>query len=274
MKIVFANSAHVSAPERFVLRGGRWTRIPLKVRYGFIDHPKLGPVLIDTGYGPQVTNAGNRSAALRLYARVLNPKLVDDEQPEPLLAHYGYGCGDVRFVIITHFHADHVSHLGAFPNARFIASTQAWRTISRRSHMGNVAHGVFTELLPQDLEDRLVCTSSSNPVPAPLTLSEGADLFGDGSVLAIDLPGHADGQFGVCFATLDTPLLYAVDVEWHNTALLAGRSPGKPASLITHDGQASRTSAAAVRRFKAAGGEILLCHDPSDSRFDHGAGDR
>lgn len=274
MKIVFANSSHVSAPERFVVRAGRWTRVSLKVRYGFIDHPQLGPMLIDTGYGPQVTTARSRSAALRLYARVLNPQLVDDEQPETLLAHYGYECADVRFVIITHFHADHVSHLSAFPNAHFIANTQAWRTINRRSHMGNVAHGVFTELLPQDIEARLVCTGRSDPVPAPLTLSDGADLLGDGSVLAIDLPGHADGQFGLCFAKLDVPLLYGVDVEWHNAALLANRSPGKPASLIAHDNKAARASAAAVRRFKEAGGEILLCHDPSDSRFDYRAGAR
>ncbi|TGV71846.1 MBL fold metallo-hydrolase, partial [Mesorhizobium sp. M00.F.Ca.ET.149.01.1.1] len=53
MKIVFANSAWVSAAERLILRGGSWQSVRLRVRYGLIFHAVAGPVLIDTGYTPE-----------------------------------------------------------------------------------------------------------------------------------------------------------------------------------------------------------------------------
>jgi len=55
LKIVFANSAWVCAAERLILRGGNWTTVRLRVRYGLILHPRAGPVLVDTGYTPHVT---------------------------------------------------------------------------------------------------------------------------------------------------------------------------------------------------------------------------
>ncbi|TIX61436.1 MAG: MBL fold metallo-hydrolase, partial [Mesorhizobium sp.] len=42
MKIVFANSAWVSAAERLILRGGGWHSVRLRVRYGLFIHPQAG----------------------------------------------------------------------------------------------------------------------------------------------------------------------------------------------------------------------------------------
>ena len=53
MKPVFANSAWVKAPEKLILRGGRWKQRYLRVRYGFFIHPTVGPILIDTGSNDQ-----------------------------------------------------------------------------------------------------------------------------------------------------------------------------------------------------------------------------
>lgn len=111
MKVVFPNSAWVSVPQRFVLKGEHWARQDLKVRYGVIIHPKHGPVLIDTGYTQETVSAPDRSQMLRLYAGILVPKLVQAEQPKPVLARLGFEPADVRFVIVTHFHADHISGL-------------------------------------------------------------------------------------------------------------------------------------------------------------------
>lgn len=272
MKVVFANSAFVTVPERLVLQAGRWNFIQLKVRYGFVEHPKFGPVLIDTGYGPQVTVADNRGLFLKLYARVINPQLNNDELPAALLGKFGYDLASVKYVIVTHFHADHIAQLTAFPNAKFIVSSNALQFIKQRSDMKNIADGIFCELLPDDIEERLICQTASKKVTAPLSLGEGADIFGDGSMLAIDLPGHAHGQFGVCFPHLEVPLLYAVDAQWLNVAVLENRLPGPPASLVADDRKALKTSVDLVRRFAHHGGHVVLCHDPCDSRFDYKTG--
>ncbi len=267
MKPVFANSAFVTAPERLFLRGGAWRRVPLKVRYGFFLHPAAGLVLIDTGYGPSVTQ-GARSLALRLYNRVLGPDLVTEGQPETVLQRLGFKPEDVGAIIVTHFHADHVANLDLFPKARIITKAGVLRKILKQSALKNLRHGVFSELLPPNLASRVEDVDGVAVREAPFGFGRGRDLFGDGSVFAIDLPGHAEGHFGLCFANLPVPLLYAVDAQWCAEALEEGRRPGFPASLIADDPSALAESTRCVRAFRQAGGEVLLCHDPAESRYD------
>lgn len=267
MRPVFANSAFVSAPERFVLRGGRWQRLRLKVRYGLFHHPDAGLVLIDAGYGPRVTQ-GPRSLPLRLYNAVFGPELVEAGQPETVLQRLGATLADVRLVILSHFHADHVSTLDLFPQARIFAKLRMLEDIQSRSTWQNLRHGIFAGLLPGGLATRITDVDGLAMRDAPLGLGMGHDLFGDGSVLALDLPGHAENHFGLCFTMLPVPLLYAVDAQWLLAALSAERQPGFPASLIAHDPRALAESARRVLAFRHAGGDVLLCHDPETSPYD------
>ena len=268
MKIVFANSAWVSAAERLILRGGSWTSMRLRVRFGLILHPQAGPALIDTGYTPHVTMGGERSTALRLYSAILRPQLNEAEQPVPVLARFGLSPQDVHTVIVTHFHADHMSGLSLFPNARFIANDAAWARAKVKTARQNLRHGVFKELFPPDFEARLDRLSSKKQIEPRGDVPGGADLFGDGSVVAVDLPGHADGQFGLLFPKLERPLLYAVDAQWLIAALVENRTPGLPATLLAEDAAALEPTSATLRRFMATGGEVMLCHDPAMTAYD------
>lgn len=271
MKPVFANSAFVSAPERFYLRGGGWRPVALRVRYGLFEHPTAGLALIDTGYGPRVTE-GRRSLGLRLYNAILGPDLVKSGQPAAVLQRLGFTPDDVGIVIVTHFHADHVAGLDAFANARIIAKREMLERVVRAPIRNNLRHGIFTELLPTGLLSRTVDVDGFALIEAPLGLGKGRDLFGDGSVLAIDLPGHAAGHFGLCFTCMPRPLLYAVDAQWYGNALAQERCPGFPASLVADDPLALVESTCRVFAFQETGGEVLLCHDPAVSPHDLGEG--
>ncbi|RVC81097.1 MBL fold metallo-hydrolase [Mesorhizobium sp. M4A.F.Ca.ET.022.05.2.1] len=268
MKIVFANSAWVSAAERLILRGGGWHSVRLRVRYGLFIHPQAGPVLVDTGYTPEATTGQGRGRMLRLYGVVLRPELNAAEQVQPVLERFGLAPGDVRTVVVTHFHADHISGLPLFPHARFIASDAAWARVKARTPRQNLRHGVFTELFPADFEARLDGLSTKWRIEARGGVPGGADLFGDGSVVAVDLPGHADGQFGLLFAGLERPLLYGVDAQWLLAALDPKLSPGFPSSLIAEDVAAIGPTCETLRRFQAAGGQVMLCHDPEMTQYD------
>lgn len=256
----FINSAIVQVPERIMLRGGSWRRIAVGVRYGMVMHPELGPVLIDTGYGRRVTRDGPRSLALKLYNAVLRPRLVEDELPLVALQRAGYAAGDVRRIVVTHFHADHVAALRDFPNARFVSSGAAWEAIVRMREGQRLHSGIFSELMPEDFASRLVPIEALPERPAPFGLGVGRDLWGDGSCLAIDLPGHAIGHFGLLWAQNDPPLLYATDTTWLSDAL-DSRMPGGIARIIYADEAAMRKSAGMVAAFRRAGGRVVLCHD-------------
>lgn len=265
---VFANSAFVDTPEGLVRRGGGWRKRALYVRYGLYLSPHAGPVLIDTGYTAHALQQSGRSAALRSYSRLIGARLQPDQQPEPFLAHFGLQPRDIRTVIVTHFHADHISGLRLFGQARFVASHQGWQALCRSSRFGNLRHGIFAELLPPDFAERLDLVETSPVVTAPLTGAPARDLLGDGSLLALPLPGHAPGHIGLVFAQLARPLLYAVDAQWMAAALPADQRPGWPALLVCDDRPAHARSSDLVARFADAGGDVMLCHDPAPQRYD------
>lgn len=273
MTPIFPNSGNVTAFERLLLRGGSLKKTIIPVRYGIFQHPTAGVVLIDTGYGPRVCT-GPRTWGLRAYNSVFGPTLLPDQSPIAVLAKTGYSPLDVRHVIVTHFHADHIAGLRDFPNARFLAHRQSYRNLAptirtRMQQMRNLRHGNFIELLPDDFANRIDDIDAIHEIEAPLGLGLGRDIFGDGTVLSIDLPGHAEGHFGVCFPGGPRPILYAVDVQWMARAIYERRIPGLPARIISHDHGALIASAARVAAFGAAGGDIVLCHDPAPGPYDY-----
>jgi glyoxylase-like metal-dependent hydrolase (beta-lactamase superfamily II) len=268
MRPVFINSAIVRAPERFMLKGGAWRMIDVKVRYGFLAHPTLGPVLIDTGYGPRVTSGKERSFALKAYTAALRPCLIAGNCVLPFLRSKGIEPDDIRTIIITHFHADHVSALLDFPKAQFLLPYNVWKSFVGSGQFGNLRHGIFSELIPEDVASRMTIFETLPVVQLDDPFSLGHDLLGDGSVLSIDLPGHATGHCGLLFTDCPRPLLYATDVQWLPEAITENRAPGFPANLIYDDANAAINSAAKVRAFAARGGDFLLCHQPQSHDCD------
>lgn len=261
----FFTTSILPVRERLVLRGGSKSILPLQVRVGYFRHPAFGHSLIDTGYGAPLQRPG---LYLTLYNALLKPSVLSAEPINHGLAPLGLRRNDIRTVILTHFHADHVGGLADLPGTRILTSRPAWDAVKRRGRTGNALAGVFDRLLPEDLERRLAFFDASGQVQAPFGLGPAWDIAGDGSLLVVDLPGHHDGHVGLCFPKRAQPLLYATDVQWLLRAILEDRAPGFPASLTQHDRTANAESVAKVCAFAAAGGEVVLCHDPGPHPLD------
>ncbi|WP_203294646.1 MBL fold metallo-hydrolase [Maricaulis parjimensis] len=248
----FPSSATVRAPERLVLKGGRSDWIDIPVRYGVFRHAKAGTCLIDTGYSRRVT-AGRRSLSLNIYNMLLRPRLTPNCLPDAVR--------NVDTILITHWHADHISALLDYPEARIIADRKSLDHYLRVG-ASRLRHGVFAELLPDGLIDRIDDLASRPQKEAPLGLGAGLDVFGDGSVFAIPLPGHMRGHTGYCFARRDRPLLYAADAQWLEQAVMEDRLPGAPASWVLDNEAANQDTARRIRAFAESGGDVVYCHDP------------
>lgn len=251
---IFFNSAIVRAPERLVLRGGRWTAIDIPVRYGAFEHPRVGRCLIDTGYTRRVT-AGRRSLPLWVYAAILRPRL----QPEALSSD-----AQIAAILLTHLHADHVSALRDYPSAILYADGAGLDHFLGGSAAARIRHGVFRELLPHDLRTRAQRFEACQARQAPLGLGPARDVFGDGEVLAVPLPGHMRGHTGFVWPKLDPPLLYAADAQWLARAVMEDRPPGPPARWILDDASADAETRRRIATFARAGGEVAYCHDPEN----------
>jgi glyoxylase-like metal-dependent hydrolase (beta-lactamase superfamily II) len=249
---VFRNSAYVRAPERFVLRNGRWRMIDIPVRYGVFDHARVGRCLIDTGYTRRVLG-GRRSLPLQIYARLLAPRLDQEALPR---------SDNVAAILITHLHADHIAALQDYPDAQLYASGAGVDHFVTGNGATRVRHGVFRELLPADFAARIKRFENCPTAAAPFGLGAAYDVFGDGEVLAVPLPGHMRGHTGFVWPKLDPPLLYAADAQWLARAVMEDRAPGPPARWIMDDLEADAETRGRIAAFARAGGEVIYCHDP------------
>lgn len=249
----FANSANIPAPEWTVMRGGRHTRLTLAVRYAVFEHDRFGRCLVDTGYSRRVTE-GPRRPMLSLYTRVLSPRLTDAALPGAV--------PDVDTILLSHLHADHISAVRDYPRARIFLHGGALDHLSSLGRWAQLRHGFFAELLPDDILSRVTRIETLPVRSGPLGIGEGHDLFGDGSVLAIPLPGHMIGHMGFLWPKLTPALLYAVDVQWVARAVMEDRMPGPPLRWIQGDTAAARASATRVAAFVRAGGRAVYCHEP------------
>ena len=258
----FFSTSMLAQSERSVLRGGgRKTEVLLPVRVGYFHHKTLGHTLIDTGHGAQaVYKQPGEDILLSIHRKVMKPTILHDDPLGVGLAHFGLRKDQIDTVIVTHLHPDHIGGLRDLPQARLICARASWNAHLRKNRLTNAMDGVFTALMPDDMADRLSFIEDMPQLTAPHDLGPGYDLLGDGTMLAIDLPGHAPGHFGICLPADN--FLYAVDVQWLLQAIEEDRSPGPPAHWIQHDARASVKTFARLRAFMKAGGDVILCHEP------------
>jgi glyoxylase-like metal-dependent hydrolase (beta-lactamase superfamily II) len=118
----------------------------------------------DTGYKPgSVPNATN--------------KPITD-----LLAQMNVKPEQVKYVGISHFHADHTGQLAPFRNATLLIGKGDWDGVHANPPVGGANVAGFKDWTP----DRKV---------EPLTGDK--DVFGDGSVVVFRTPGHTPGHSAV-----------------------------------------------------------------------------
>jgi len=204
-------------------RGGRWTPVEFPALCGLIRHPDHGWMLYDTGYAGHFFSA-TRTWPERLYRSALPVELPPDEVLKTQLAGFGLTQADIATVIVSHYHGDHIAGLRDFPNARFVALDADTKrfTALRGKRWRATFGGHLPTLLPDDYLNRV----------APF--ETGLDLFGDGSLLGVPLPGHSHGQLGLFIPDANgRPAFLVADACWSLPALREGRLPSRLAMFAT-----------------------------------------
>src|SRR5699024_9544462 len=78
--------------------------------------------------------------------------------------------------------------------------------------------GFVPDLLPEDFLERSIQLNERQTVSLPETFPfpRGIDVFADGSIMAVDLPGHAVGQIGIIFQTKNRIKFLCADAVWQS----------------------------------------------------------
>lgn len=204
-------------PEHIVLQNHRLTPLRFPALYAVLEHPSNGLCLFDTGYSSHFVEA-TRPFPERLYAWVTPVSISSEQTAVRQLARLGYAASDVRYVFISHFHADHISALADFPTARFRFLPAAYAAVRQLGRFQALRRGVLRALIPRDFEQRADPLGDTRPVRLPrqcAPFDTGVDMFGDGSCYAVELPGHARGQLGLFVRDHDERLYFLVaDACW------------------------------------------------------------
>jgi N-acyl homoserine lactone hydrolase len=167
----------------------KWTWVPIPCF--LVEHPTVGPFLVDTGLhraaGESVRRAyGTRAAALfrirmdegaavtdRLLARGLDPLGID-------------------LVVMTHMHYDHTGSVEAFPRSTFVVDEREWEAAIH----GRFLQGYRRKLFDHGYEWRTI-DFGAQQVDSFASFGRAVDLFGDGSVRLLSTPGHTKGHMSV-----------------------------------------------------------------------------
>jgi glyoxylase-like metal-dependent hydrolase (beta-lactamase superfamily II) len=229
--------------ECVAARGGRMAMIDFPSFCGLIYHPQAGWILFDTGYADHFFSATEKLPQ-RLYRTALPVTLREDEKLLNQLVARGLTADDIGCVIVSHYHGDHVAGLRDFPRATFIASKAATDEIQSfaQTPWRATVRGKLPGLLPDNYMQRLSYADHFPAINLPdwmQPFTQGFDLLGDGSLIAVPLPGHSAGQLGLLIPDSDgRPVFMTADACWSLDACREGRLPAAVTNLFAPHGKA------------------------------------
>lgn len=232
-------------PERATISGGSLCAVDFPAMVGVIEHPAQGIFLFDTGYDPAFIEA-TKPFPERFY-RWTTPVEIDARQEwHAWLATYGIEDSAIAGTIISHFHGDHVAGMKHLADRPVFCSRAGLVELRRPNRFGRVRQGFLPKLVPPaaDANARFFEDAANHALPsafAPFT--EGRDILGDGSLIAVELPGHCVGHWGLALCTTeDCFVLLAADAVWSGKSISEGRPPPRLTTALLGNTQAYRST--------------------------------
>jgi glyoxylase-like metal-dependent hydrolase (beta-lactamase superfamily II) len=241
-------AGHCAHPQRMTIRDGAWRVATYPALSVLIVHPVEGPMLFDTGYDPAFF-AATAPFPERFYRWLTPVTLTAGSEVAAQLGRFGLKPEDIRHLILSHFHADHIAGAHAFANAAIHCSKAGLDAACSGGRIAAVRRGVLRALLPPDIAARARFFEDAPRATLPGSLQPfdmGADILGDGSLLAVELPGHCPGHWGMVVNDSAHGANFLVaDAAWSTDAIRRNMPP--PAITGNFLGSAKRAEATLTR---------------------------
>jgi N-acyl homoserine lactone hydrolase len=238
MKLQFISAGRLRLKKSIYDRSAdRSETFEAPVSSALIRH-KQGNVLFDTGCHPSVVEHGEQRWGSLM--KVMTPVMGAQDTLLPNLAGVGVNPDDIDVVVNSHFHPDHCGCNEFFRKATILAHTKEIEAAKAPGAetagylRADWDHGQKTDAVDGE-----------------------RDVFGDGKLVLIPLPGHTPGTMGA-----------SVNLDRDGSFLLVSDAVSLRANLDadtvprnTWNAEALLKSFAEIRRIEKSGATVICGHD-------------
>lgn len=231
-----------------VLLGREWSDW-LPIHAWVIEHPE-GVIVVDSGETAKTANSGYFPGWHPYFRRAVVMDVSPDEEIGPRLHQLGINqVKDVRLLILTHLHTDHMGGIYHFPESDILVDRKEYQ--AAQGFLGQL-QGYLPQHLPPWFAPRFFSWDDGpfGPFPAHQRLTR------DGRVLAVPTPGHSPGHLSVIVQLDERYVFLAGDTSYTQHNLVAGIPDG------VSSGESLKTMEK-IRQFCEAFPTVYLpAHDP------------
>lgn len=220
VEVSFITTSYAKPAAEFILvKGGSVLRQRALVQGAVIVRHGEQTFLYDTGLGrsidEQMSDNGWLGRAIFAYSEV-NPVIDQLEQQ-------GMSAQEIDFIVPSHLHWDHTSGFSDFPQ------TPIW---VQAKELSQARKGHRPNFIPETLTEQFNWRELELLSKPFLGFERSLDLFADGRVVLVGLPGHTAGQVGLYVEVSEQQRYFFIgDASWTATGIEQNQ---KRSSLIRH----------------------------------------
>lgn len=251
----------IRALLRFVTDKSHFIWVPIHAY--LLEHPRQGLILIDAGICSAQAHRHRE-----YYRGILRFVLDDDEyaqEPQETLSEQlkrrGYRCDDVRTVILTHLHEDHVGGIRDLPKAKVVVAKAEWDA------RGMKLFGFIPMFYAPSFGSVAKWQHVTFDSGAFHTFDRSEDLFRDGSVRLLPTPGHTPGHACALVEMEGYRLLIAGDCLYTLRHLASAQVQAVRFSKRSGDEQAESIRRIAGLKRLLPGLHLVVGHDHTDYQW-------
>ena len=216
-----------------------------------IEHPE-GLILIDTG--ESVHSLKREYYTFLSWNFIKNVSKISIKREDEIdyqLKKIGYAPEDVKKVIITHLHQDHIGGLKYFPNAEIFVSKKDYLSAYK---MGASISGYIRKMWPKNFAPKLIEFLKDKYLP----FNESYFFTEAKDVIIVPTYGHSSGNISVILKDKQKNFLFCGDSTFREELFLKEKVDG-----VCSDYKKSKDSINKMQEFCKINPTILLpSHDP------------